>query len=102
MVATKASEIKPLHDYVLIEPLEKEERTAGGIYLPESAKEKPTIGIVRAVGPGRSDKSGKIIKITVKVGDKVYYKKWGGTEIKVKGIEWLLVEEKDILAIIKS
>jgi chaperonin GroES len=97
----KASDIKPLHDYILIEPLEEEEKTAAGIYLPESAKEKPTIGIVRAIGPGRTDKSGKRIKISVKIGDKVYYKKWGGSEVKIKGKEWLLVEEKDILATLR-
>ena len=96
-----ASKIKPLHDYVLVEPVEEEEKTAGGIYLPESAKEKPTIGVVRAVGPGGIDKRGKRIKISVRVGDKVYYKKWGGSEVKIKGKEWLLVEEKDILAIVK-
>lgn len=100
-MARKATTIKPLHNYVLIEPVEEEEKTAGGIYLPESAKEKPTIGVVRAVGPGRTDKKGKKIKMSVKVGDKVYYKKWGGSEVKVKGEEWLLVEEKDILALVK-
>lgn len=97
----KTSDIKPLQDYVLIEPLEEEKKTEGGIYLPESAKEKPTVGVVRAVGPGRKDKAGKLIKISLKIGDKVYYKKWGGSEVKVKGKEWLLVEEKDILAVIK-
>lgn len=94
-------DITPLHDYVLIEPAEKEKVTAGGIYLPESAKEKPTMGNVRAVGPGTTSDSGKVIQVQVKVGDKVYYKKWGGSEIKVEGKEWLLVESKDILAVIK-
>lgn len=101
MIVRNASDIKPLHDYVLVEPVEEETKTDAGIYLPETAKEKPTIGKVRAVGPGKTDKSGKRIKMSVKKGDKVYYKKWGGSEIKVKGKEWLIVEEKDILAIIK-
>lgn len=101
MARRKTVNISPLHDYVLVEPLEEEEKSVGGIYLPESAKEKPTIGVVRAVGPGRVDKRGKKIKVSVKVGNKVYYKKWGGSEVKVKGVEWLLVEEKDILAVVK-
>lgn len=100
MTAKKATDIKPLHDYVLVEPVEEETKTDAGIYLPESAKEKPTVGKVRAVGPGKTNKNGKQVKPGVKVGDKVYYKKWGGSEIKVKGVEWLLVEAKDILAII--
>jgi len=98
---TNNTKIQPLLDNVLIEPAEEETKSPGGIYLPENAKEKPTIGVVKAVGPGKLDKNGKIIKLSVKVGDKVYYKKWGGNEIKIAGIELLLVEEKDILAIIK-
>lgn len=95
------TKIQPFQDNVLIEPVEEETKTPGGIYLPENAKEKPTIGVIKAVGPGKTGRDGKIIKLTVKVGDKVYYKKWGGNEIKIKGVELLLVEEKDILAIIK-
>ena|SRR3989344_4413077 len=98
---TNNTKIQPLLDNVLIEPAEEETKSPGGIYLPENAKEKPTIGVVKAVGPGKLDENGKIIKLSVKVGDKVYYKKWGGNEIKIAGIELLLVEEKDILAIIK-
>lgn len=97
----KPKSIKPLFDYVLIEPLEEETRTPSGIVLPESAKEKPQIGKVMAVGPGRVDAKGKKIKMFVKVEDKVMYKKWGGNEIKIKTKEWLLVEQKDIMAIIK-
>jgi len=95
------AKIQPLSDNVLIEPVEEETKTPGGIYLPENAKEKPTIGVVIAAGPGKIGKDGKVVKLSVKVGDKVYYKKWGGNEIKIKGVELLLVEEKDILAIIK-
>ena len=98
---TNNAKIQPLLDNVLIEPAKEETKSPGGIYLPENAKEKPTIGEVLAVGPGKLDENGKIIKLSVKVGDKVYYKKWGGNEIKIAGVELLLVEEKDVLAIIK-
>jgi len=92
--------IKPLFDHVLIKPLEEEEKTAGGIFLPETAKEKPQMGKVMAIGPGTTDDKGKKVKMIVKKGDKVLYKKWGGNEIKVGGQEWIIVEQKDILAII--
>lgn len=93
--------IKPLFEYVLIEPVEEETKTPGGILLPETAKEKPQMGIIRAVGTGGVDDKGKAIPIVVKVGQKVMYKKWGGNEIKVGNKEWLLVEQKDILAIVE-
>ena len=96
----KGSQIKPLFDYVLIRPLEGETKTSSGIVLPDSAKEKPQIGEIMAVGPGKQEK-GKEEKIIVKKGEKVLYKKWGGNEIKVQNQEWLLVEQKDIMAIIK-
>lgn len=93
--------IKPLFDNVLIKPLEAEKKTESGIYLPDSAKEKPQMGEVMAVGPGITSKhSGKELPIVVKVGDKVLYKKWGGNEVKVEGDEWMILEQKDILAII--
>lgn len=97
---TKTTNIKPLFDNVLIKPLEAETKTSSGIILPDSAKEKPQIGEIMAVGQGRKDDNGKIIPISVKVGQKVMYKKWGGNEVKVGTQEWLLVEEKDILAIV--
>lgn len=97
---TKTSNIKPLFDNVLIKPLEAETKTSSGIILPDSAKEKPQIGLIMAIGQGRKDDNGKIIPISVKVGQKVMYKKWGGNEVKVGTEEWLLVEEKDILAIV--
>ncbi len=93
--------INPLFDYVLIKPSEAEEKTASGIILPESAKEKPQLGTVMAVGPGGHDDHGNKIPMQVKVGQKVMYKKWGGNEIKVGMEEWLLVEQKDILAIVE-
>lgn len=93
--------IKPLFDNVLIKPLEAEEKTASGIVLPDTAKEKPQTGLVMEIGSGARDENGKIIPMIVKVGQKVMYKKWGGNEIKVKGEEWILVEQKDILAIVE-
>ena len=97
---TKTSDIRPLFDNVLIKPLEAETKTSSGIILPDSAKEKPKVGLIMAVGQGRKDDNGKIIPISVKVGQKVMYKKWGGNEVKVGTEEWLLVEEKDILAVV--
>lgn len=93
--------IKPLFDQVLIEPLEGESKTASGIYLPDTAKEKPQKGKIRAIGPGITDDKGKKIPMQVKVGQTVVYKKWGGNEVKVGGKEMLLVEQKDILAIVE-
>lgn len=98
--------ITPLFDNVLVKPLEAEEKLPSGIILPDSAKEKPQIGRVMAVGPGKScccDEDDKDCDcgMVVKVGDKVMYKKWGGNEVKVGGQEWTIVEQKDILAIVK-
>jgi chaperonin GroES len=94
-------EIKPLADYLLIEPTESETTTASGIVIPDTAtKEKPQKGTVIAAGPGGKDKEGKVVPMEVKVGDLILYKKWGGTEVKLKdGKEYLLVKEEDILAI---
>lgn len=97
----KPNFIKPLFDYVLVKPLEEETKTSGGILLPETAKEKPQVGKVMAVGPGGVNDSGKKIPMIVKVGKKVLYKKWGGNEVKVNGEEWLLVEQKDVMAVIE-
>ncbi len=97
----KSNSIKPLFDNVLVKPLEEETKTPGGIVLPETAKEKPQIGKVMAVGSGGVSDEGKKIPMLVKVGQKVIYKKWGGNEVKVNGEEWLLIEQKDILAIIE-
>ena len=93
--------ITPLFDNVLIKPLQAEERLPSGILLPDSAKEKPQMGQVMAVGAGGTDDKGNPVKMTVKVGQKVMYKKWGGNEIKVDGQEWMIVEQKDILAIVE-
>ena len=95
-----STNIKPLFNNVLIKPLEAEEKTAGGIYLPETAKEKPQVGEVMAVGDGEVTPKGDIHKMSVRVGQKVMYKKWGGNEVKVGNEEWTIVEEKDILAVV--
>ena len=91
--------IKPLFDNVLIKPLEAEEKTVSGIILPDSAKEKPQMGEVIAVGSGFVNSDGKTLPMVVKVGDKVMYKKWGGNEIKIQGVEYTMVEQKDILGV---
>jgi len=101
MAKKSKTKIKPLFDNVLIKPLEAETRTASGIVLPDTAKEKPQIGLVMAVGPGIVNDQGKLVKMAVRVGEKVMYKKWGGNEVKVGTEEWLLVEQKDILAIVQ-
>ena len=94
-------QMKPLFDNVLVKPLEGEEKLPSGIVLPDTAKEKPQIGLVMAVGPGGTDEKGNPVKMVVKVGQKVMYKKWGGNEVKVGGEEWMIVEQKDILAIVE-
>jgi len=99
MTATK--KITPLFDNVLVKPVDAEEKTPSGIVLPDSAKEKPQIGVVMAVGPGITDDKGKKIPMQVKVKQKVMYKKWGGNEVKIGAEEWMLVEQKDILAIVE-
>ncbi|MBN1290910.1 MAG: co-chaperone GroES [Candidatus Latescibacteria bacterium] len=92
--------IKPLADRVLVEPSDVEEsKTVGGIIIPDTAKEKPQEGTVVAIGPGRTDENGKAIKMNVKVGDKVLYSKYGGTELKFDGKEYLIMSESDILAV---
>lgn len=90
----------PLFDNVLIKPLQADESTSSGIILPDSVKEKPQIGQVMAVGAGTTDDKGNKVKMVVEVGQKVMYKKWGGNEVKVNGEEWMIVEQKDILAIV--
>lgn len=92
--------VTPLFDNVLIEPQEADTKTASGILLPDSAKEKPQMGKVIAVGKGKTDAAGKLIAMVVKVGDVVMYKKWGGNEVKLDGKELTLVSQDDILAIV--
>src|SRR5512139_1469187 len=93
--------LKPLADRLVVEPLEQEEVTAGGIILPETAKEKPQQGKVIAAGPGRTDEDGKRIAMEVKLGDRVLYAKYSGTEIKLDNKKLLILRESDILAIVE-
>ena len=92
--------IKPLSDRVVIKPAPSEEKTKGGIILPDTAKEKPVVGEVVAVGPGRKSDDGALIAMEVKVGDKVLYGKYSGTEVTLDGQEYLIMRENDIFAII--
>jgi len=94
--------LKPLGGRVIVEPIEQEEMTAGGIILPETAKEKPQEGKILAAGPGDRDDEGKRIAMEVKVGDKVLYAKYSGTEVKVDGKKLLILRESDILAIVEG
>lgn len=94
--------VRPLHDRVLIERIEAESKTAGGIIIPDTAKEKPAEGKVVAVGAGARDEQGKRIALDVKVGDRVLFAKWGGTEVKVDGAELIILKESDILAVIET
>ncbi len=93
--------IKPLGDRVLIKPSEEKEKTKGGIVLPDTAKEKPQEGKIVAVGEGRKTEDGKTIPLTLKVGDRVLYGKYSGTEITVDGEEYLIMREEDVLAVIE-
>lgn len=94
--------LKPLGDRVVIDPLEKEERTASGIILPETAKEKPQEGEILAVGPGRRDDTGKLIPMDVKKGDTILFAKYAGTEVKIEERKLLILKESDILAIVEK
>ena len=92
--------VKPLADRVLVEPLEAAEKTAGGIYIPDNAKEKPQKGRIVAAGPGKISDAGSLMKMEVKAGDTILYGKYSGTEVNVDGKEYLIMRESDILAII--
>jgi chaperonin GroES len=91
---------RPLHDRVVIERIDAEAKTAGGIIIPDTAQEKPQQGQVIAVGPGGRDESGKLIPIDVKVGDRILFGKWSGTEIKIDGVEYLIMKESDIMGVL--
>jgi chaperonin GroES len=93
-----AAKLQPLADRVLVKPIEKEEKTKSGIYLPDTAKEKPQEGEVLAVGPGKMTDDGKRVPLDLKVGDRVIYAKYGGTEIKVDDEDLIILRESDILA----
>jgi chaperonin GroES len=94
------SKFRPLHDRVVVKRLDAEEKTKGGIIIPDTAQEKPSQGQVVAVGPGGRDESGKLTPIDLKVGDKVLFGKWSGTEIKLDGEELLIMKESDIMGVL--
>ena len=93
---------RPLHDRVVVRRLEAEEKTAGGIIIPDTAKEKPIEGEVLAVGNGTRDEQGKVHPLDVKVGDRILFGKWSGTEVKLDGEELLIMKESDIMGIIEG
>lgn len=95
-------QLRPLHDRVLVRRLEEEQKTQGGIIIPDTAKEKPIRGEVIAAGPGKTGSDGKLIEMTVKTGDKVLFNKYAGTEVKINDKEHLVMREDDILAIIED
>jgi chaperonin GroES len=97
-----AMTFRPLHDRVLLRRIEQEERTAGGVIIPDTAKEKPMEGEVVAVGPGARDDKGTLLPLDVKTGDRVLFGKWSGTEVKIDGEELLIMKESDIMGIIEG
>ena len=90
---------RPLHDRVLVERIEQENKTAGGIIIPDTAKEKPMQGKIKAVGSGNRDETGKLVPLDVKAGDSVLFGKYSGTEVKIDGTEYLIMRESDILGV---
>ncbi|HEY0031752.1 MAG TPA: co-chaperone GroES [Devosia sp.] len=93
---------RPLHDRVVVRRLDSEEKTKGGIIIPDTAKEKPSEGVIVAVGPGARDDQGKINALDVKAGDRVLFGKWSGTEVKVDGEDLLIMKESDIMGIVEA
>jgi chaperonin GroES len=93
-------QFRPLHDRVVVKRIDAESTTTGGIIIPDTAKEKPQTGEITAVGPGGRDEAGKLIPIDLKVGDKVLFGKWSGTEVKLDGIELLIIKESDIMGVL--
>jgi chaperonin GroES len=93
---------RPLHDRVVVRRLEEEQKTTGGIIIPDTAKEKPMQGEVIAVGPGARTEDGKLIPLDVKAGDTILFGKWSGTEVKIDGVELLIMKESDIMGIIEG
>jgi chaperonin GroES len=91
---------RPLHDRVVVKRIDAEEKTSGGVIIPDTAKEKPQQGEVLAVGPGGRDEQGKLIPIDLKPGDRVLFGKWSGTEVKIDGVEYLIMKESDIMGVL--
>jgi chaperonin GroES len=97
----KAMNLRPLQDRIIVKRLEEESMTAGGLYIPDTAKEKPQKGEIVAVGKGKVTEDGKVIPVDVKVGEKVLFGKYAGTEIKIDGVDYLIMREDDILGVIE-
>src|SRR6201993_1480909 len=96
------TKFRPLHDRVVVKRINAEEKSAGGIIIPDTAREKPQQGEVTAVGPGGRDESGKLIPIDLKVGDRVLFGKWSGTEVKLDGVEYLIMKESDVMGVLEE
>ena len=93
---------RPLHDRIVVKRIDAEAKSAGGIIIPDTAQEKPSQGEVIAVGPGGRDEAGKLIPIDIKVGDRVLFGKWSGTEVKIDEVEYLIMKESDIMGVIEQ
>src|SRR5436853_7862093 len=93
---------RPLHDRIVVRRIDAEEKTAGGIIIPDTAKEKPQQGEVLAVGPGKRDETGKLLPLDVKTGDRILFGKWSGTEVKVDGEDLLIMKEDDIMGVVEG
>jgi chaperonin GroES len=93
---------RPLHDRVVVKRIDAEAKTAGGIIIPDTAKEKPSEGEILAIGPGGRDEAGKLIPIDLRVGDRVLFGKWSGSEVKIDGVEVLIMKESDIMGVIEG
>ena len=93
---------RPLHDRVVVRRIEAEEKTSGGIIIPDTAKEKPQEGEVLAVGPGARDDAGRLVELSVKAGDRILFGKWSGTEVKIDGEDLLIMKESDILGVVET
>ena len=98
----KPMKFRPLHDRVVVKRIDAEERSAGGIIIPDTAKEKPSQGEVISVGPGGRDENGKLIPIDIQVGNRVLFGKWSGTEVKIDGEEYLIMKESDIMGVLEG
>jgi chaperonin GroES len=93
---------RPLHDRVVVKRLDAEDKSAGGIIIPDSAKEKPSQGEIVAVGPGGRDEAGKLVPLDVQVGNRVLFGKWSGTEVKIDGVDYLIMKESDIMGVLEE
>src|SRR5882762_1833709 len=93
---------RPLHDRVVVKRIDAEEKSAGGIIIPDTAKEKPSQGEIIAVGPGGRDEAGKLIPLDVKAGDRILFGKWSGTEVKIDGTEYLIIKESDVMGSVEG